>query len=112
MTPDALHYTFVIAGWVAVPTLVLASLVLHRRARTRWSLLLLTGLALVLSGQALQLFSPIDDLAYDEFRGIVVSSGELPPEWYAGSLLSAAGLLVASVGALGLALTAPRWPGS
>ena len=62
----------------------------------------------MLSGQTLQLFSPIDDLAYEEFRGIVVSSGELPLEWYAGSLVSAAGLLIAAAGALGLAFTVPR----
>ena len=108
LTPDVLHYAILISGWVAVPALVVASLVLHLRLHSRWSLSLLLGLVVVLSGQTLQLFSPIDDLAYEEFRGIVVSSGELPLEWYAGSLVSAAGLLIAAAGALGLAFTVPR----
>ena len=60
------------------------------------------------SGQLLQLLSPIDALAYEEFRGIVVSSGELALQWYAGSLISRVGLLIAAAGALGLAFTAPR----
>ena len=71
-------------------------------------MLLLLGLVVILSGHLLQLFSPIDDLGYEEFRGIVVSSGEFPLEWYAGSLVSAGGLLVAAAGALGLAFSTPR----
>ncbi len=108
MTPDTLHYALLVTAWVCVPALVLASLVLHRRRPSRWSLSLLLGLMAILSGQTLQLFSPIDDLPYEEFRGIVVSSGELPLEWYVGSLVSSAGLLIAAAGALGLAFTTPR----
>ena len=107
MTPDTLHYGLLLTAWLAVPLLVLASVVLHRRWRSPWSLSLLLGLVAILSGQALQLLSPIDDLAYEEFRGIVVSSGEFPLEWYLGTLVSSAGLLVAAVSALGLALTIP-----
>ena len=97
MTPDALHYALLVTAWVGVPAMTLASLVLHQRQRSRWTLLLLLGLLTILSGQTLQLFSPINDLPYDEFRGIVVSSGELPLAWYAGSLVSSAGLLIAAV---------------
>ena len=108
MTPDSLHYALLVTAWVGVPALVLASLVLHLRRPSRWSLSLLLGLVAILSGQTLQLFSPIDELAYEEFRGIVVSSGELPLEWYVGNLVSSAGLLIAAAGALGLAFTLPR----
>ena len=108
MTPDALHYVLLIPSSVALAALVVAVLVMHLRVRSRWSLTLLAGLVAVVSGQALQLFSPIDALEYDKFRGIVVSSGERPFEWYAGSLISSLGLLVAAAGALGLAFTAPR----
>ena len=108
MTPDALHYALVLTGWVAVPILVLASLVLHRRMRSRWSLLLLLGLMVILAGRVLQLLSPVEDLSYEEFRGIVVSSGEFPVGWYAGNLVSAGGLLISAAGALGFAFPAPR----
>ena len=106
MTPDALHYALVLTGWVAVPSLLLAALVLHRRLRSRWSLLLLLGLMVILSGRALQLLSPVEDIGYEEFRGIVVSSGVLPIEWVAGSLVSTAGWLTVAAGALGLAVGA------
>lgn len=108
MTPDALHYALMTASWVAVPALVFAAAVLHWRVRSRWSGLLAVGLVAVLAGQAIQLFSPIQGLGYESFRGIVVSSGELPLAWHAGSLVAAAGLLIAAVGALGLAFTTPR----
>lgn len=111
MTPDALHYALLLAGSVAFAALVLAALVLHRRLRSRFSLILLLGMAIVSLGRALQFFSPVDDLVFEEFRGIVVSSGVLPLAWYAGSLVSAAGLLTVAVGALGLAFGAPRWNG-
>ena len=107
MTPDTLHYTLLLTAWVAVPALALASLVLHRRRRSPWSLSLLLGVVAILFGQALQLLSPIDELSYEEFRGIVVSSGEFPLEWYMGSLVSSGGLLMTAVGALGLAFTIP-----
>ncbi len=108
MTPDALHYALVLTGWVAVPSLLLAALVLHRRMRSRWSLLLLLGLMVILSGRVLQILSPVEDLSYEEFRGIVVSSGEFPVGWYAGRLASAGGLLISAAGALGFAFSAPR----
>ena len=111
MTPDALHYALLLAGSLAFAVLVLACLVLHHRLRSRWSLILLLGLAIICLGRALQFFSPVDDLVYEEFRGIVVSSGVLPIEWYAGRLISAAGLLTVAVGALGLAFGAPRCNG-
>ena len=109
MTTDTLHYAIMLTGWVAVPALLLASLILYSRVRSRWSLALLMGLVLILSGRIVQLFSPINDLAYEEFRGIVVSYGELPLAWYAGDLISSAGLLVAAMGALGMAFTTERW---
>jgi hypothetical protein len=108
MTPDTLHYFLQISGGVAVSALVLAALVLHRRLRSRCSSLLLLGLLVALSGHALQLFSPVDDLAYEEFRGIVVASGAFPMQWYAGQVVSALGLLITAAGGLGLAFTAPR----
>ena len=108
MTPDALHYTLLLTVWVALPALVLAAFVLHHRLRSFWSLSLLLGLVGVASGQALQFFSPIDTLPYEEFRGIVVSSGELPFAWHVGSIISAAGLLITTLGALGLAFTVPH----
>ncbi len=107
MTPDALHYVLAISGWVALPALAIAAIVLHQRLRSRSSRFVLLGLAVVLSGHALQLASPVDDIGYEEFRGIVVSSGEFPLSWYAGSLVSAAGLLIVAAGALGLAFTSP-----
>ncbi len=70
---------------------------------------MLLGLAFVLSGRVVQLLSPTNDLAYEEFRGIVVSYGELPLAWYAGDLISSAGLLVVAAGALGMAFTTERW---
>ena len=107
MTPDSVHYILLVSNWIALPCLVLAVLILHRRLRSRWSLTLLVGLIVILSGQVLQQFSPLGDLGYEEFRGIVVSSGAFPFQWYAGSLVSAFGLLTAAAGALGLALSVP-----
>lgn len=66
------------------------------------------GLLVVLFGSALKHFAPVDELASEEFGGIVVSSGAFPLEWYGGSLVSALGLLIAGAGALGLAFTASR----
>ena len=104
MTPDSLHYVFVAIGWIAVPVFLLAAIVFHRRVSSRWSLLLVVGLCVSLFGQAAQQFAPIHDLPYDEFKGIVVSTGRLPVVWYLGSLLSALGWLMSAAGALGVAL--------
>ncbi|MCP5066019.1 MAG: hypothetical protein GY946_05570 [bacterium] len=104
MTPDLLHYVFVAAGWIAIPAFLLAALVIHRRVPSRWTALLIAGIATSLLGQAAQQLAPIHDMAYEEFRGVVVSTGSLSLAWHAGSLLSAAGWIVSASGALGFAL--------
>ena len=108
MTPDTLHYLLLASVCIALPGLVLASLLLHRQVQSRWSASLLGGILLVLSGQVLQFFSPVAELPLDEFRGIVVATGELHVAWFAGSLVTAAGLLITTAGALGLALNSQR----
>lgn len=105
MTPDTLHHLFVVAGWIAVPAFLLAAFVLHRRVPSRWSLLLVLGLVTVAVGTATQQLTPDDRLSFEEFEGIVVSTGELPAVWYVGSLTAAAGWLLSAAGALGLAFS-------
>jgi len=107
MTPDLLHYALLLSAWVALALMIVAGFVIHGRSRRRSSLLMLIGLLIAGLGQLLQLFSPIYDLAYEEFRGIVVSSGSLPSIWYAGSLVTSFGAVLA---ALSFLLLAVRWP--
>ena len=104
MTPDFLHFGLLVAGWIGLPVLLAATLLVHRRLRSAASLCLLCGVSLIVVGRGVQTVSPVNDVTLEEFRGVIVSQGRFPVSWYVGSAASAAGLLLAAGGALAVAI--------
>ena len=100
------HWFSFLGGVTAIPIFATAGVVLHYRLRQGSTMVLAAGLVLTAIGEFVQLFSPFENISYEESQNFITAHGTFPAIWYLGSVIVSIGFLVACAGFLWLSFTA------
>ena len=104
-------YLWSFVGLVTLPALLLGSIILYRRRKTRPTLFLAYSLAVAWIGQLIQLFAPFEhNTTYitDAAGNVTGAAGTFPTLWYIGSICASLAIIAAIISFIWFAITEIR----
>ena len=93
-------YLWSITGLLTLPALLLGSVILYRRRKTRPTLILACSLAVAWLGQIIQMVAPFQHTTTyitDETGAVTGATGTFPILWYMGSIIASLAIIAAVI---------------